>query len=58
MLHGRFAEALCFNAMLPAMLVLLAYCLIFPRHAQHLAFVWALLAFIIVWGITRNVIGI
>jgi len=58
MLHGRFAEALCFNAVLPAMFVLLAYCLLFPRHVQRSAFVWTILAFIVVWWIARNVIGI
>ena len=57
-LHGRFVEALCYNAALPAMLMLLAYCLIFPRHAQGSAFVWTLLAFIAVWWIGRNAIGI
>ena len=57
-LHGHFAEALCFNAMLPVLLVLLGYCLIFPRHAQRASFVWILLAFIVVWWIARNVIGI
>ena len=58
MLHGRFAEALRFNAALPAMLALLAYCLIFPRHARRSAFVWTLLAFIVAWWIVRNAIGI
>ena len=57
-LRCRFVEALHFNAMLPVMLVLLAYCLIFPRHAQRSAFVWTLLAFIVVWGIVRNAVGI
>ena len=57
-LHCRFAEALRFNAMLPAMLALLAYCLIFPRHAQRPVFVWILLAFIAAWWIVRNAIGI
>ena len=57
-LHCRFAEALRFNVMLPAMLVLLLYCLIFPRHAQRSAFVWTLLVFIVAWWIVRNVIGI
>ena len=58
LLHGRFAEALGFNAALPAMLVLLAYCLIFPRHVQHLALVWTIVSFIAVWWVVRNVIGI
>ncbi len=57
-LHGRFAEALRFNAVLPVMLVLLAYCLIFPQHARHSAFVWTLLVFVVAWWIARNVIGI
>lgn len=58
MLHGRFAEALGFNAVLPAMFVLLACCLVFPRHARRSAFVWPLLAFIVVWWIVRNATGI
>jgi len=57
-LHFRFAEALRFNAMLPAMLALLAYCLIFPQHAQRSVFVWGLLVFVVAWWIVRNVIGI
>lgn len=57
-LRCRFAEALRFNAMLPVMLALLAYCLIFPQHAQRSAFVWTFLAFIVAWGIVRNAIGI
>ena len=58
MVHGRFVEALHFNAALPVMLVLLAYCLIFPRHVQRSVFVWTLLMFIVVWWIARNIIGI
>ena len=58
MLHCRFAEALRFNAMLPAMLALLVYCLIYPQHAQRSVFVWILLVPIVVWWIVRNVIGI
>jgi hypothetical protein len=57
-LHCRFAEALRFNAMLPAMLTLLVYCLIFPRHARRSVFVWVLLVFVIAWWIVRNAIGI
>ena len=57
-LHGRFTEALCFNAVLPAMLVILAYCLAFPRHAQRAYVVWTLLVFIVAWWVIRNVIGI
>ena len=57
-LHGRFAEALRFNAVLPAMLVRLVYCLTFPRHAQRPTFVWTFLAFVVIWWIIRNVIGI
>ena len=51
-------EALCFNAALPAMLVLLAYCSLFPRHVQHPVFVWTLLVLIAAWWIVRNVIGV
>ena len=57
-LHCRFAEALGFNAALPAMLLVLAYCLVFPRHAQRTPFVWTVAALVFAWGIVRNALGI
>ena len=55
-LHGRFAEALRFNAALPATLALLAYCIAFPRCARRPAFAWSVLALVLAWGVLRNVL--
>lgn len=55
-LHGRFAEALRFNAALPATLALLAYCIAFPRRARRPAFAWTVLASVLAWGVLRNVL--
>ena len=56
-LHSQFAEALHFNAVLPALFVLLVYCLIFPQRAQRPVFTWSVLAFVIIWGVARNILG-
>ena len=56
--HGNFAEALRFNMALPALLALLSYCVVFPQRAQQTAFVWSIIAFVVVWSIARNVLGI
>ena len=56
-LHGHFAEALHFNMALPALLAILSYCVTFPRRAQRPAFAWAVLAFVVAWGVARNVLG-
>jgi len=53
--HGHFSEALRFNAALPILLALLAYGLIFPRRAQRPAFTWFVFAFVITWGVVRNI---
>ena len=57
-LHGRFAEALRFNAALPVALALVAYVVAFPRRALRPAFAWAVLALVLGWGVLRNVAGV
>ena len=57
-LHGRFAEALRFNAALPVALALVAYAVAFPRRALRPAFAWAVLALVLGWGVLRNVAGV
>ena len=56
-LHGHFAEALGFNVALPAFLALISYCVAFPQRAQRPAFAWSVLAFVVAWGVARNVLG-
>ena len=56
-LHGHFAEALGFNVALPALLALIPYCVAFPQRVQRPAFVWSVLAFVVAWGVARNVLG-
>ena len=56
-LHGRFADALRFNAALPAALALLALCVARPRLARRPAFAWTVLALVLAWGVARNLLG-
>ena len=56
-LHYRFAEVWRFNAALPALLVLIVYCVIFPSCAQRPAIIWLVIAFVITWGVARNIFG-
>ena len=56
-LHCQFAEALRFNAALPVLLALLGYCVIFPLRAQRPVFIWFVFAFIVIWGVARNILG-
>ncbi len=56
-LHGRFAEALRFNAALPAVAAFLALCVAFPRLARRPAFAWTALAFVLAWSVFRNIAG-
>lgn len=57
-LHGRFAEALRFNAALPATLAILALAVSFPRLARSPVFSWSVLALVLAWGVVRNLVGI
>ena len=56
-LHGRFAEALRFNAALPAVAAILALCVAFPRLARRPAFAWTALALVLAWGVARTALG-
>ena len=57
-LHGRFAEALRFNAALPAALTIVVICVAFPRLAYRPAFTWSALGLAIGWCVARNILGI
>ena len=56
-LHCHFGDVLRFNAVLPVLFVLLVYCVIFPSHAQRPVIIWLVIAFVITWGIVRNILG-
>ena len=57
-LHCRFWEAFRLNPALPAFLAMIVFGVAFPRLARHPGVTWTVLAFIVIWGVVRNFIGI
>ena len=56
-LHCHFAEAVRVNAALPVLSALLVYCVLSPLRAQRPLFMWSVIAFVVFWGVARNIFG-